>query len=167
MARMKLVSSLLAIAIGLVAGAASADSFEEDLVARHNTLRARHGVPPLRWSGQVAAVAQDWAEENARTNRMHHRPNNKYGENIYWVSGGVLRAVTVVDAWYGEIAQYNYGNPGFAMSTGHFTQVVWRGSSVLGCGRAQTRSGGTYVVCNYDPPGNWEGQFRENVPRPR
>jgi hypothetical protein len=36
--------------------------------------------------------------------------------------------------WYDEVKFYNYNNPGFGMSTGHFTQLVWIGSNALGCG---------------------------------
>jgi hypothetical protein len=50
------------------------------------------------------------------------------------------------------------------------TQVVWKGSASLGC--AVTRctplqglpwASGTYVVCRYNPPGNYLGQFGQNV----
>ncbi|HTR88106.1 MAG TPA: CAP family protein [Reyranella sp.] len=164
---MRALIALLVLVASFAPAAASAAGFEEEIVERHNALRARHGASPLRWSPDIAAYAEAWAEENARTNRMHHRSEHRYGENIFWVSGGPLRATTVVDAWYGEISQYNYNNPGFSMSTGHFTQVVWRGSNYIGCGRARTQSGGTYVVCNYDPPGNFEGRYRANVLPPR
>lgn len=160
------VLAILALPLVLVSSAARADAFSDEILQRHNTQRAKHGVPPLAWNGQIAAYAQEWAAENARTNNMHHRQNNKYGENIYWTSGGTLRASTVVDAWYAEIAKYSYANPVFSSATGHFTQVVWKSSRSLGCGRAQTANGGTYVVCNYDPPGNFTNQFGANVPKP-
>jgi pathogenesis-related protein 1 len=50
---------------------------------------------------------------------------------------------------------------------GHYTQIVWRSSQRLGCGVAVCTTGSpwgspspswTYVVCNYDPPGNYVGQ---------
>ena len=67
--------------------------------------------------------------------------------------------------WYDEIAQYRFPDGGFSMQTGHFTQVVWRGTKRVGCGRSQCKGMDIYV-CEYDPPGNWEGQYRDNV-RPR
>jgi hypothetical protein len=50
------------------------------------------------------------------------------------------------------------------MQTGHFTQVVWRGSTNLGVGIAFGNNGRTaVVVANYSPPGNYLGQFPANV----
>ena len=54
------------------------------------------------------------------------------------------------------------------MKTGHLTHVVWRGSTVLGIGRAEiTRDGMkcAYIVGRYKPAGNFIGQFQQNVPR--
>jgi hypothetical protein len=36
--------------------------------------------------------------------------------------------------WYGEIAKYDFRRGGFSMDTGHFTQVVWRSTTTIGCG---------------------------------
>lgn len=49
-------------------------------------------------------------------------------------------------------------------SVGYFTQVIWMGSRELGVGIAKSRNGQIFVVANYDPPGNFLGQFKENVP---
>ena len=46
--------------------------------------------------------------------------------------------------------------------TGHFTQVVWSSSKRLGVGVA-IRGGKIIVVTNYDPPGNYNNQYRQNV----
>ena len=48
------------------------------------------------------------------------------------------------------------------MGTGHFTQVVWKGSTVLGIGIAE-KGGCVYMVGRYKPPGNYQGAFAENV----
>lgn len=69
-----------------------------------------------------------------------------------------------VDAWYDEIDQYSYSNPGFSMSTGHFTQVVWKSTTKLGCAYQYCDSmWSNYVVCEYDPAGNYDGEYAENV----
>ena len=50
------------------------------------------------------------------------------------------------------------------MGTGHFTQVVWKGSKKLGVGFALTGDGRSlYVVAQYSPSGNYIGQFGQNV----
>lgn len=67
-----------------------------------------------------------------------------------------------VDDWYQEIEKYDFQKPGFNMSTGHFSQLIWKGSQKLGIAYAQ-KNGDVYVVANYDPPGNYHGQFNDNV----
>jgi len=51
--------------------------------------------------------------------------------------------------------------------SGHFTQMIWRNSTELGMGMASDRSGKIIIVGNYNPPGNYTGQFTQNVPMPR
>ena len=66
--------------------------------------------------------------------------------------------------WYDEIKYYNFNRPGFSSQTGHFTQVVWKKSTRLGVGIGfSSDDRKVYVVTNYSPPGNFQGQFGENV----
>ena len=111
--------------------------------------------------------AQEWADKLAAENLFHHRPDPMYGENIYssWSSDPMakIQGKDAVDSWYKEIEQYRAGEEPRSMKTGHFTQVVWAGSCRLGVGVAR-REGKVVVVANYDPPGNYRGRYRENVP---
>ncbi|MGE3455278.1 MAG: CAP domain-containing protein, partial [Kofleriaceae bacterium] len=88
--------------------------------------------------------------------------NGKYGENLAAATIGALTPESVVTMWYDELKGYSFKQPGFSMQTGHFTQVVWRGTKQVGCGSAQC-NGLEIWVCEYDPPGNWHGQYREHV----
>lgn len=129
----------------------------------HNKLRARHCAPPLTWSPKVAAVAQAWAQTlEAKGCAFEHSTGNKYGENLAAGTSGAMDPETVVTMWYDEVKLYRFDKPGFSMQTGHFTQVVWRGTTELGCGVAQCK-GMDVWVCNYAPPGNWANQYREHV----
>ncbi|GFH20472.1 uncharacterized protein HaLaN_17599 [Haematococcus lacustris] len=83
-----------------------------------------------------------------------------------------LRLVTTPGAkLYNEQRLYNYDDPGFSMSVGHFTQMVWVGSSRLDWATATSKRGRTYYVCRYAPPGNYKNDFVANVlppaPTPR
>jgi len=46
---------------------------------------------------------------------------------------------------------------------GHFTQVVWKDSKLLGIAKARSKTGKILVVANYDPAGNFGGKYQENV----
>ena len=66
--------------------------------------------------------------------------------------------------WYKEIQNYRFNNSGFAENTGHFTQMVWGGSTKLGVGLAFSMDGNNaFIVAQYSPRGNIEGQFSANV----
>jgi len=142
----------------LSANAASAED-PQAMLASHNAYRSKHCVPPLTWSAQLAASAQQWA--NGCT--FSHQAKSGYGENLFWGTAGAYSSKDAVANWYGEIAAYNFAAPGFGQKTGHFTQVVWRNSKQLGCAMASC-GGKDYWVCRYSPPGNVAGQFPENVP---
>jgi hypothetical protein len=45
-------------------------------------------------------------------------------------------ARTVVHGWHDEELEYDYADPKFDKKTGHFTQLVWRDSSRIGCAMA-------------------------------
>jgi uncharacterized protein YkwD len=128
----------------------------------HNRVRARHCAGPLTWSPKLAAVAQQWANSLRDKGCMFGHSNGAYGENLAAGTTGTLDPEAVVKMWYDEVAHYRFPNGGFSAQTGHFTQVVWRGTTQVGCGRSQCKDMDIWV-CEYDPAGNWEGQYRENV----
>ncbi|EMS67474.1 Pathogenesis-related protein PRB1-3 [Triticum urartu] len=42
---------------------------------------------------------------------------------------------------------------------GHYTQVVWRKSTRIGCARVVCAGNrGVFITCNYNPPGNFNGE---------
>ncbi|WP_053237857.1 CAP family protein [Sandaracinus amylolyticus] len=128
----------------------------------HNTRRAEHCAPPLSWSDELARTAQSWADDLARRGCAFEHNRTPYGENLAAGTSGTLSPQAVVDMWHRERERYRFRNGRFSMQTGHFTQVVWRGTARVGCGTS-TCNGMDVWVCNYDPPGNVQGQFDENV----
>jgi len=136
----------------------------------HNRYRARHGAAPLQWDRRLEEAAYRWA---SRCDFTHDKSGTGQGENLY-VSGDLNEDSLMAPAtksWYDEVKLYNYNNPGFSMATGHFTQVVWKGTTHVGCAAYACRNGvknfnwprGTMVVCRYSPPGNVQGRFKQNV----
>jgi pathogenesis-related protein 1 len=128
-----------------------------EMVSLHNRVRARMGVPPLAWSDKLAAQAREWADTLLARNQFFHRPNSAFGENLFEITGASASAAQVVDAWAGEIRDYDYASNRCRSVCGHYTQIVWRDTREVGC--ATARGGRREVwVCNYDPPGNWVGK---------
>lgn len=106
-------------------------------------------------------------QELARTNRLQHNPARRYGENVYACRGFEPTAQQAVRTWYDENKHYSFEQSQFSPEIGHFTAVVWSGSRLLGVGYAHSDdTDRTYVVANYDPPGNVIGYFEKNVQRP-
>ena len=148
----------------LLAGTGSAQSgrlgqriLELDILAAHNAVRARLGIPPLAWSDRLAGRSQDWAANLLASRQFFHRPNSVYGENLFEINGGAASSAQVVNAWASESRDYDYDSNRCHRVCGHYTQIVWAGTKEVGC--AVARGGRREVwVCNYDPPGNWVGR---------
>jgi pathogenesis-related protein 1 len=121
----------------------------------HNQARAEVGVAPLKWSDKLARAAQQWADQMAATGNFAHNPQTPFGENI---AGGSppFSPAAGANSWLEEKAAFRPGLRDFS-AVGHYTQMVWRGTTHVGFGTAQV-NGMTVVVANYEPPGNIAGQ---------
>lgn len=124
------------------------------LTNQHNGYRTTHCVASLTWDATLEAAAQAWADtcpeahtELCSQNDVPHcRGTNpttlegSVGENMAW---GGIDAATATDNWYNEYTDPGYdfeqdgwtgGTPWGNSGTGHFTQVVWKDSTLIGCG---------------------------------
>jgi uncharacterized protein YkwD len=119
----------------------------QKMLDAHNAIRSRVGLPPLVWSDQLAKVAQDWANHLIATDR----PNNRYGENIYAISGGHVTPAEVVGLWAKEARGYDIRANTCSGVCGHYTQIVWAKTRAVGCAVAWNPQ--RVWVCDYDPPG--------------
>lgn len=148
------------------AGEAGAPTdFAQAFVDAHNDARGRAepspspALPDLRWDGALAELAADWARGCVFEHSM-----GETGENLAIFSWSVQPA-EVVEAWFSEISDYDYATNTCAPGKmcGHYTQVVWRDTSRVGCALqvCDDVAGfgpGELWVCEYDPPGNWVGE---------
>ncbi|SOV06641.1 related to PRY1 - strong similarity to the plant PR-1 class of pathogen related proteins [Ustilago sp. UG-2017a] len=142
--------------------------FASTILKLHNDYRARHSAPALVWDSTVASASASWAAGC----KWAHTPNNPYGQNIAAGTAPQFGATDSATMWYDEIKLYSFVSGAYSDATGHFTQMVWKSSTKLGCAIKECSasqmglgSSGTarYVVCNYDPPGNYLGRFLQNV----
>jgi uncharacterized protein YkwD len=135
----------------------------QSLIDAHNTHRAKHCAGQLTWSPRLADAAQRWASSlKAQGCKFGHSPRNAFGENLAAGTSGTLDGRAVADMWYDEVRLYRFPDGGFSMQTGHFTQLVWRGTTQIGCG-VTTCNGMDIYVCEYDPAGNVDTMYRDNV----
>lgn len=138
-----------------------ADSMRQAVVGLHNTLRSMHAAPPLVWDQSLA----DYARKYGKQCRFEHSLG-PYGENL--AAGYATPEQALLD-WYDEEIYYDYDNPGFSHKTGHFTQVIWVGTTAVGCAlvtcNGKHGTPGEYLICEYNPPGNIDDAqyFAENV----
>lgn len=136
------------------------------MTSAHNTYRTQTSstIPDLKWSSTIATYAQEWADELKNQGcPLTHRTDNKYGENLFWGSGKNYTVQEVVDSWYSENQYYTYapygdGDCQSGQVCGHYTQVIWKDTTEIGCGYAACDSSEIWV-CNYNPPGNYSGQY--------
>lgn len=140
---------------------AAAPSLKSDMLKYHNAWRAHHGAPLLVWS----TTLESFASQAARKCAFAHTPNNKFGENV--AGGTYTNPAFYAQLWYNEVSKYNFNRPGFSSETGHFTQVVWKGTKQIGCAFVKGCSGGlpNLLFCEYSPAGNVQpaSNFRANV----
>jgi len=144
-----------------------------DFLNPHNSARksvnANPALPALSWSNSLANQAQQWAntlysEDNCA---MQHGDYQNVGQNLAW-SGGLLSPEQAVQLWVNERSEYRYAifqPPAAGCGTGnwedcgHWTQMIWRATTQVGCGGRQCANGNTIVVCDYYPAGNVVGQY--------
>jgi len=135
----------------------------QKILIAHNKERHLVGVSDLVWDDSIANFAKNWASFLAgEDNGLKHRKNNAFGENLASFNGYDFSADFGVNLWLREKKDYKYSpieNNNNQKAIGHYTQLVWKNSTKVGCACVQSKSKTFYFVCNYDPPGNYIGEF--------
>ncbi|XP_029984043.1 serotriflin-like [Sphaeramia orbicularis] len=141
-------------------------SDRNDILNKHNDLR--RAVQPtasnmlkMSWSAEAAANAQRWAN----TCSMKHSPDSARtistsgcGENLY-MSSAKNPWSEAIQSWYDEVNNFRYGTGSINGGVvGHYTQVVWYRSNLLGCAMSYCPNSRFkyFYVCHYCPPGNYQ-----------
>jgi len=135
-------------------------AIQRSILIEHNKERKLLNIPNLTWNEEIASYAEEWALQLAEEdNSIHHRSGDNYGENISWISSMPDDISEGVAMWNEEKVYFKYKPIGNDWAkSGHYTQVIWKNTTQVGCGCAVSQSGAFFFVCNYDPPGNYIGQ---------
>jgi hypothetical protein len=133
----------------------------------HNAERATLRLPPLMWDEALAQDARGWAQDLARSGRFEHSPPDTrkgQGENLFMGTAGAYPLDEMIGDFLAERVDFKPGRfPDVARrgtwhDIGHYTQIIWRKTTRLGCAIARAR-GQDVLVCRYSPAGNVMGQM--------
>uniref|UniRef100_A0A0E0LGY8 SCP domain-containing protein n=1 Tax=Oryza punctata TaxID=4537 RepID=A0A0E0LGY8_ORYPU len=147
--------------------AAYAESYAEqrrgDCALQHSDSGGKYGENifwgPAGGDWTAASVEiRSYAEQRRGDCALQHSDSGgKYGENIFWGSAGGDWTAERRGVWYDHGS--NSCSAPADQSCGHYTQVVWRDSTAIGCARVVCDNNlGVFITCNYSPPGNVVGQ---------
>lgn len=149
-----------------------------DYTAAHNYFRSLYGLPSLSTDSSLEADAYGSLTMGRPCGNIAHSFNVKegQGENLYWAGSSDAGAGSMSDAvnsWMSEDQNYfsfsnNGADPSNAwaigaangLQVGHFTQIVWRSTSRVGCASIRCQNGGWnafMVACRYRVAGNMFG----------
>lgn len=148
------VALAFAMMAAIAATPCAAQNSPQDFLDAHNAARAEVGVDPVRWEPTVAAWAENYAKQ--------YWGSCANGENIaVGPAGADMSASSVVGMWLAEKQHYDHGSNSCTKGQmcEHYTQVVSRKTTDIGCASSGCKNGGTFVICSYYQADNWASQL--------
>jgi uncharacterized protein YkwD len=139
--------------------------FGKRALATHNIERTRLGLKPLAWSDALAANASQWAAHLTTLPELQHDESlDVEGENLWRGTKGYYTPENMVQLWIDEVKVFNNvpipeaSTTGDFEDVGHYTQLVWKTTTLVGCAVADTPDGDEVMVCRYMEGGNVLGE---------
>ena len=135
------------------------------IVAKHNEFRAKHGACPVTYDTEIEAytLGSTGFQNTCNTLMAEHNNPPTYsggplGENLVSRQGlddvhNWDPAEGIMLLYCSEEACWDYNTASSSGKTGHFTQIVWKATSRIGCGLCQ-KDTQLFLMCNYATPGN-------------
>ncbi|XP_063909821.1 venom allergen 5-like [Zophobas morio] len=149
---------------------------KQTIVDMHNYLRSliSQGKVPrqpqgknlrvMTWDNILAKEAQKIANTCEFSHVKVYDQRFSVGQNLGWTSSSAVSGnkewQAVIQRWFDEHKDFRYPNVSKGV-TGHYTQVVWADTHLVGCGFTWYRKNYWHeklYVCNYGPAGNYIGQ---------
>ncbi|GKT41016.1 protein PRY2 [Colletotrichum spaethianum] len=134
----------------------SDDTFTSAVLNSTNSYRNEHNASDVTWNNTLADFATDYLDDMPGDSCNFGHSGGPYSENL---AKGYPSTTLSIEAWGEERDDYDFDTGEFDERTGHFTQLVWKNTSDVGCGRKLCGDRQWYLVCEYWPRGNVVGQF--------
>jgi pathogenesis-related protein 1 len=146
----------LAIANTTTVMLCAAQNSQLDFVSLHNEARVPVGVGPVTWDNNMW---QPTCIATRRSARAIARSYTQAGPTVR-TSSVAPPAADAMGSWVSENQYYVHASNSCAWGQmcAHNTQVVWHASTAIGCASVGCDNGGTFIICSYNPPGNFFGQ---------
>ncbi|VDM18336.1 unnamed protein product [Hydatigera taeniaeformis] len=144
-----------------------AQMLEAHLVVREKVYPPASNMLLMEYSSELEALADRWASRC----KFEH-PDDRYypeykglGQNIALVGGAKPSFTEAVCGWKDEVKDYDYFSGTCNGVCGHYTQMVWASSNLVGCAMRQCdymepswSNPQYFTVCQYKPAGNIYGE---------
>ncbi|KAI9705253.1 MAG: hypothetical protein M1820_005251 [Bogoriella megaspora] len=174
--------------------AATLSGIAQQAVDLHNKHRSNHtDTPPIEWDQDLADAAETVAKQ-CSWSHITSANNLTFGQN-YGASPTGATIGDAIEMWYSETSLFlpsYYGalsptdrgcsESGSCPEYGHFTQLIWKGTTKIGCFIADCSGGYSlnaeetsqgqsppdgkadpvFQVCNYSPAGNVNAEIPSN-----
>ncbi|GJQ77729.1 hypothetical protein Trydic_g12843 [Trypoxylus dichotomus] len=154
---------------------------KQQILDMHNSLRQAVALgqvnrqPPaanmqeMQWDEELARRAQKWSMSCYSEDHDPNRNSARFvvGQNIatFWTTKKPTTAIETtpefekaLNGWFDEVSNFNYGRITGYGGTGHYTQLVWADTYLVGCGFAfyydPSKGYTKNYICNYGPSGN-------------
>ena len=134
----------------------------EQVLAVHNRERALLGTRPLSWDPTLAAAAASYGPALSRLGKLVHSAYSTrrgQGENLFMGTRGAYALGEMTADWLAEKRLFKPGifpkvsRSGHVGDVGHYTQMIWKGTTRVGCA-VYSDARWDFLVCRYSPPGN-------------
>ncbi len=152
----------------------SQSSLADTVMSVHNEERRRWRVPPLDWDDRLAADARAYAHVLAQKGYLQHANMGgraqPQGENLWMGTRDAFGYDQMMAGFTEERNNYvaralpDISKTGNWADTGHYSQMIWRTTTSVGCAVASNQDF-DFLVCRYSPAGNiWGMRADEGGP---
>ena len=136
----------------------------------HNRYRKMHKIKDLKLSEKLCEKAKKKISKLIEKNDDEfiddedEDEDEECGENLYISYQGKIDVEKIYQDWYDEKNKYDFSKNKYQKGTGHFTQMIWKGTEKVGFGwEESSKNNKFYFLAYYYPAGNEVGKFKENV----